>query len=124
MHTGLLLEATNLLRCITAFSIVDLPTLARPVGGVGLACLSDGVLGREWILHGEPVTTTFSNNVASSKSDNEQSPLPREAAWRAEWTIWNQLRQRIRRCLEEIYLGCVARITFQVPWSLRLRPKP
>lgn len=34
-HTGLLLEATNLLRCITAFSSVDLPTLARPVGGLG-----------------------------------------------------------------------------------------
>ena len=35
MHTGLLLDATNLLRCITAFSIVDFPTLARPVEGLG-----------------------------------------------------------------------------------------
>ena len=32
IHTGLLLEATNLLRCITPFSSVDLPTFARPVG--------------------------------------------------------------------------------------------
>jgi hypothetical protein len=30
-HTGFLLEATSLLRFITAFSSVDLPTLARPV---------------------------------------------------------------------------------------------
>jgi hypothetical protein len=32
-HTSLLLEATNFLRCITAFSSIDLPALARPVGG-------------------------------------------------------------------------------------------
>jgi hypothetical protein len=39
-HTGLRLEATNLFRCITEFSSVDLPTFARPVeGGLGLACM-------------------------------------------------------------------------------------
>jgi hypothetical protein len=78
MHTGLLLEATNFLRCITAFSSVDLPTLARPVGGGWVsmppsATAAYWVSGaREWILHGEPVTTTFSNNVHRvSKSDDE-----------------------------------------------------
>ena len=43
-HTGFLLEATSFLRPITALSSVDLPTLARPVGG--LACLSGRRIGR------------------------------------------------------------------------------